>query len=314
VTALRALLYDTTAGDPETRQRWTHASLRQLSTALRHDGLDAGPNVVRRLLRAWHYGLHANRKRLGGPHTPERDAQFRTITRWRRRFLRQGWPVLSVDTKKKELVGCFKNPGQTWRRQARAVKDHDFRREAVGLAVPFGIYDVGRDRAYLAVGVATDTPRFAGAALRRWWARYGRRAYPGVRRLLVEADCGGANAQQSWLWKRELQGLADHAGLTITVTHYPSGAAKWNPIEHRVFSPLSQNWAGEPLVSYAVVLRLIRATRTAAGHRFVAWLDPGRYPRGRQITPAERDQIWLIRHPSHRRWNYTIRPRRRPKL
>jgi hypothetical protein len=229
VIALEQLLRDTTAGDPTSDLRWTHASLRRLATALRRRGYPVGRTTVRRLLHARRYSLHVNQKRLGGPHTPERETQFQTIRRWQRRFLRAGWPVLSVDTKKKELIGAFKNPGRTWRRTPRAVRDHDFARDALGKAVPYGIYDVGRDTGFVVVGVSGDTAAFAGANLRAWWRAEGARYYAHAKRLLVLADCGGANGNRNAAWRVQLQRLADLTGLTITVAHYPAGASKEPP-------------------------------------------------------------------------------------
>lgn len=308
---LDALLDATTAGDPMADLRWTHASQRQLVAALRRHGIVVGRTTLRRLLRARRYSLRVNQKCLGGPHTPERDAQFAKIRRWRRRFLRAGWPVLSIDTKKKELVGLFKNAGRTWRRRAQRVRDHDFRRDAAGLAVPYGIYDVGRRSGFVVVGVSHDTAAFAAAALRAWWRAEGRRHHARARRWLLLADCGGANGPRAGAWKVELQRLADARGVTITVLHYPPGASKWNPVEHRLFSRISQNWAGQPLVSYAAILRLIRATTTAPRRRCRTLMDTRRYPTHVKPTAEQLRAVRLHKHRSLPKWGYTIRPHRR---
>lgn len=291
--------------------RWTHASLRSLARELRRHGIAIGRSTVRRLLRARRYSLRVNQKCLGGPHSPERDAQFRRIRTWRRHYLRAGWPVLSIDTKKKELVGLFRNAGRTWRRRPRRVRDHDFRRDASGLAIPYGIYDVGRRAGFVVVGRSHDTAAFAVASLRAWWRAEGRRHYRDAPRWLLLADCGGGNGNRNAAWKVGLQRLADDLGVTITVLHYPSGASKWNPVEHRLFSRISQNWAGKPLVSYTAMLAYIRGTRMPSGRRCRATLDPRSYPTGVKPKAAERASVRLYRHTSLPKWGYTISPHRR---
>jgi len=313
VTALEELLVDVTAGDPITGLKWTHRSLRNLKKALRRRGIKLSANTIARLLRDRDFALRTNRKRLAGTHDPQRDRQFRYLVRMRRLYLSRGLPVISVDTKKKEWVGNFKNPGRCWRRQPRDVLDHDFPSWAVGRAIPYGIFDVAFNDGYVVVGTSQETPAFAVAAIRRWWIIVGRRRYPGARRLLIQADSGGANGCRKWAWKVALQHLADEFGLILTVTHYPPGASKWNPIDHRMFSLISENWAGEPLVSYETVLKYIRTTRSETGFRCRACLDAKSYPRGRKVKPAERARLRLRPGRALPQWNYTILPHKRPQ-
>jgi hypothetical protein len=242
---------------------------------------------------------------------PDRDRQFRFIARQRRFFLCRGWPVLSVDAKKKELVGDFKNAGTCWRAEALEVLDHDFPSDALGRAIPYGLYDQGTDQGYLVVGASRETPAFGVAALRRWWLACGCWRYPGATRLLIEADCGGANGNRSWGWKAGLQRLADEFGLSITMAHYPPGASKWNRIEHRLFNRISQNWAGQPLVSYETVLKFIRATKTAGGWCCGAELDTTDYPAKQAVSAEQKSRIRIKRHRTLPKWNYTIHPRRK---
>lgn len=255
-----------------------------------------------------HYALKGNRKSIARTHEPERDRQFRYIGRQRRAFLKAGNPVISVDTKKKELIGRFKHAGRTWRRTVLEVSDHDFPSQAVGKAIPYGIYALNHNRGYVVVGISHDTPEFACAALRRWWLVEGRRHYRASRRLLIQADCGGANSNRSWRWKAGLQRLADSFNLTITVTHFPPSASKWNPIEHRMFNLISANWAGQPLVSYETVLKFIRTTRSAQGFTCAAELDRRAYATQLKLTPAQRAAINVHPHRLFPHWNYTIRP------
>jgi hypothetical protein len=308
VKALEALLQDATAGDPIDGLRWTHKTIRALAGALRRRGFRVGRTTVARLLRQQRYSLRTNRKRRAGTQDPERDRQFRVLAQRRRYFLRHGWPVLSVDTKKKELVGNFKNAGRCWRRQPRDVWDHDFPSWAIGRAIPLGIYDLARNEGYVVVGTSRETPQFVTAALRQWLRAKGwRRCRQG--RLAIEADCGGGNGNRCWGWKAGLQELADEFDLTITVGHFPPSASKWNWIEHRLFSAISKNWSGQPLVSYETILQFIRTTTTATGLRCEACLDQREYPAKVEVTAAERNRIRLKRHRVLPQWNYTIRPR-----
>lgn len=308
---LKDLLRDATAGDPMGGLRWTHKTTRKLAAALRRRGVQVGHVTVARLLRAQKYSLRSNRKRLGGKKEPYRDRQFRVLGRRRRRFQRQGWPVISVDTKKKELVGNFKNNGRSWRCEDRDVLDHDFPTLARGRAYPYGIYDETRNAGYVVIGTTHQTAAFAVRAIRSWWLKDGRRWYPSTSRLAIEADSGGANGYRCWAWKVGLQDLADEFGLMITVGHYPSGASKWNPIEHRMFSLISANWAGEPLTSYEVMLNHIRATRSSTGFRCRAALDTRFYPLKVKVSDEAKAAVQLSRHTVLPDWNYTIRPRKR---
>lgn len=310
MTVLDQLLEDTTAGDPMTGTRWTRKTLRQLSRELLQKGLRVGRNTLRRVLKARRYALRANRKRLTNESNPDRDQPLRYIARLRRTFQKAGNPVISVDAKKRELVGNFKNAGRTWRQRPLDVLETDFRTNAQGIALPYGIYDLTHNTGYVVVGVSHETAAFAVAAIRAWWMEVGQAAYRGQHHLLIQADDGGANDSRSWLWKAALQALADEFGLTITVTHYPAGASKWNPIEHRLFCFISLNWAGQPLLSYAAILNFIRATRTESGLACYAKLDRRRYETGLTITAAERACINLKRRRLFPNWNYTIVPRR----
>jgi len=311
VNALHEVVRDATAGDPVSGLRWTHKTTRNIAGALQRQGFAVSHTTVARLLRQSGYSLRTNRKTRARVHDPDRDRQFRFIARQRQYFLRRGWPVLSVDTKKKELVGDFKNTGTCWRAEPLEVLDHDFPSDAVGRAIPYGLYDQGADQGYLVVGTSRETPAFGAAAVRRWWLACGRRRYPGATRLLIEADCGGANGNRSWGWKAGLQRLADEFGLTITVAHYPPGASKWNRIEHRLFNRISANWAGQPLVSYETVLNFIRTTKTASGWCCEAELDTTEYPAKQAISEEQKRRIRIKRHRTLPKWNYTIYPRRK---
>lgn len=309
MSALRKLLAPETAGDPMGRRGlWTGLRLRQISGLLRRLGLRVCPNTVRRLLGKLGYALHANRKSLGAP-CAERNRQFHYLQRQRRRFAQEHAPIISVDTKKRELVGRFKNSGQVWSREAVAVHDHDFPSLAQGVAIPYGVYDVQANRGCVTVGTSRNTPAFAAASIGQWWQREGRHRYPHTSRLLILADNGGSNGSDTYLWKHALQEkLADRFGLFVTVGHYPTGASKWNPIEHRLFSEISKRWAGQPLVDYPTVLRLVRETRTSTGLTVSCSLDEQNYPKGIKLTPAQFKQISLYKHPVLPQWNYTILP------
>jgi Rhodopirellula transposase DDE domain/Winged helix-turn helix len=307
---LEDLLRDDTAGDPISGLKWTHRSLRKIQDALRRRGIKLSPPTIARLLRRLGFSLRTNRKRLAGTRDPDRDQQFRYLTRLRRLYITRGLPVISVDTKKKEWVGNFKNPGRTWRRQSRDVLDHDFPSWAIGRAVPVGVYDLGHKDGFVLVGRSHDTPAFTVASIRRWWLDVGRYRYRGARRLLIQADGGGATDRRKWGWKVWLQRLADEFGLIISVTHYPPGASKWNPIEHRLFSRISANWSGEPLVSYETVLKYIRTTRTESGRPCRARLDKKEYPIEHAVAPEEKARVRLKRRSVRPELNYTIYPRR----
>jgi len=305
---LNELLKDSTAGDPMGGLRWTHKTLRSLAAALRRRGVRIGRGTVARLLREQKYSLRTNRKRLAKTKDPERNRQFRVLTRRRRHFQRHGWPVISIDTKKKEWIANFRNPGRTWRRQHRDVLDHDFPSWADGRAIPFGVYDIARNTGHVVVGIAHETATFVAHAVRSWWLSEGQRDYPEATRLAIEADCGGGNSPRIWEWRVGLQRLADEFGLTITVGHFPQGASKWNLIEHRMFNLISANWAGEPLVSYELMLKFIRSTRSSTGFRCRAVVDKTFYPTKVKVGEEAKARVRMTRHRVLPQWNYTIRP------
>jgi len=302
------LLEDATAGDPLGGTRWVRKTLRLLAKQLKRKGFRVSHETVRHLLAKLRYTLRANRKRRSKKSDPNRDRQMRLIQRTRRRFLKAGKPVISVDTKKKELIGNFKNAGRTWCREAVEVLATDFLSDADGKAIPYGIYDVAQNTGFVVVGTSHETAEFAGAAIRRWWRRVGRVRYAGQNHLLIEADGGGANSSRSWLWKAALQSLADEFDLTITVRHLPPSASKWNLVEHRLFGPISENWAGQPLVSYETVLKYIRTTSTTTGLRCVAYLDRTPYTTRLKLSATEKANINLTPHRIFPKWNYTVRP------
>ena len=279
-------------------------SLRELGRRLQ---LACG--TVRRLLGKAGFSLRVNVKRFTGPPHPDRDKQFRYLRCERKAFQCRGEPVISVDTKKKELVGEFKNHGRTWRRTAREVNAHDFPQDAQFRAAPYGIYDVTDNAGYVNVGMDGDTPQFAVDSIRSWWRRRGRWQYPGSQRLLIEADSGGSNGCRPRLWKYALQRWADEDGLTITVAHYPTGASKWNPVEHRLFGPISINWSGEPLDSLDKMLRLIRGTRTQTGLKVTASCTCKHYPLKVKVNQHDFSQLNICYHATCPSWNYTITPR-----
>jgi hypothetical protein len=305
---LSRLLQDATAGDPIRGTKWIRKSLRTLVKELARKKVKVSYETVRRLLKQLDYSLRYNRKQRSKRQDADRDQQMVYLTRIRRAFLKAKKPGISVDCKKKELIGNFKNPGRTWRREARSVLATDFPRDADGKAIPYGVYDLARNRGFIGVGVSHETAKFAVEVIRRWWLTEGRAAYPGQTELLIQADAGGANGYRDWPWKWELQHLADETGLTITVTHFPTSASKWNWIEHRLFCHISANWAGEPLVSYETVLKFIRTTSTETGLSCTAYLDRKKYHTKVVVTPEQKATIHLMRHRTLPKWNYTIRP------
>jgi hypothetical protein len=292
-------------------QKWVRASLRHLSRRLGEVGHPASPPTVRRLLDDQGYRLHANTKQLeAGAAHPDRDPQFQYIAEQRQAFRAAGQPEISVDTKKKELIGCFKNAGRAWGQTATVVNAHDFRQDALGRAVPYGIYDLTHNRGFVYGGESADTPRFAVDTLVRWWLDEGQAAFPAASELLILADGGGSNSARSRVWKQQLQDqLCDRYGLTVTVCHYPTGCSKWNPVEHRLFGPLSSNWAGQPLVTWDTMLGYLRGTTTETGLTVRAALQAGTYPTGERVSDAEMATLNLERHAVCPTWNYTLRPR-----
>ena len=296
-----------TAGDPSSGLKWTHKSLRKIQKALATEYPISLPTISR-LLQARDYSLRVNHKRLAGKQSLHRDEQFRYIGRWRQAYLRRHWPVISIDTKKSELIGNFKQAGVEWRQQRRDVNMYDFLNSAQGKAIPYGIYDIGHNQGYVVVGTSHDTAEFAVAAIRAWWLKVGRMLYPGETHLLIQADGGGSNGNRRRLWKVGLQRLADEFGLIITVTHYPTGASKWNLIEHRMFNLISANWAGHPLNSYETVLNFIRTTTSTTGFSCRADLDTTVYETGIPVSAEEFAQVRLRPHQRFPNWNYTIYP------
>jgi hypothetical protein len=307
--ALDEVMVEETAGDPISGLKWTHKSLRKIQTALDNEGYLLSAPTISRLLQERDYSLQVNHKRIAGKQCPGRDEQFRYIVRWRRAYLRRGWPVISVDAKKRELIGNFKNPGRAWRQARRAVNMYDFRSLAQGIAIPYGIYDIGHNQGFVSVGISHNTPEFAIAAIRTWWLTMGQRLYPGQKHWLIEADCGGPNGNRSRVWKVGLQRLADEFGLIITVTHYPTSASKWNPIEHRMFNLLSANWAGQPLESYETILNHIRTTTSLTGFCCQAELDTTDYETNQKVSDKDFALLHLRSHKRFPHWNYTIYPR-----
>jgi Rhodopirellula transposase DDE domain len=300
---------DETAGNPCSDEKWCRSRLRSLSQKLDRR---ACPTTIGRLLRKQKFGLRSHRKTLHtGKSHAERDQQFRHIHEQREDFRRSGDPRVSVDAKKKELVGQFKNPGRTWRREAEKVNDHDFLKDAEGRAAPYGVYDPQRNEGHVCVTFSSDTPDFAADALEDWW-RQSQPHYPKSKRLMIEADCGGSNGPRLRRYKKRLQDFADQTGLEITVCHYPPGASKWNPIEHRLFSQITATWAGYVLSSLLILLGFLRRTTTATGLRVTATHFDRTYPKGMKVTKAEFAAIQLTRHDVCPQWNYTIRPR--PKI
>jgi transposase len=310
LTDLDALVEPSAPGDPDSPLRWTTKSVRTLADALQAMGHDVSHTLVAELLHELGYSLQANQKRREGAHHPDRDAQFGYINKQARTFVKGKQPAISVDTKKKELVGDFKNAGRTWRPKGEpeAVRVHDFIIPEQGKAIPYGVYDLHRNEGWVSVGVDHDTAAFAVNAIHRWWKIMGSTAYPRATKLLITADSGGSNGSRLRLWKWELQQLANRSGLTITVCHFPPGTSKWNRIEHRLFSHIAMNWRGQPLVSLAAIVSLIAATRSTSGLRVRSELDRRSYPGGVKVSDEQMAQIRLRPHTFHGDWNYTIKP------
>lgn len=308
---LETLVEPVTRGDPESPLRWTCKSVRQLATELKRMGHPVSYRIVAELLHEMEYSLQANRKTLEGSSHPDRDAQFHHISDKIRAFQRERQPVISVDTKKKELIGNFKNNGRELRRKGdpEKVRIHDFVIPELGRAAPYGVYDLTRNAGWVSVGVDHDTAAFAAQSIRRWWESMGADAYPNARRLLITADSGGSNGVRVRLWKTELQKLADETGLEISICHLPPGTSKWNRIEHRLFSYISQNWRGKPLVSHEVIVNLIAATTTRTGLQVRAEVDRRKYPKGIKVSDKDVASLRIRRDEFHGEWNYTLLPR-----
>lgn len=309
-TELEQLVEPVTRGDPESALRWTCKSVRKLATELCERGHRVSHQWVAEGLHDLGYSLQGNRKTREGSEHPDRDAQFQHINATAQAYLAAGDPVISVDTKKKELVGDFKNGGREWRPQGKPeeVRVYDFVIPELGRVSPYGVYDLAHNAGWVNVGIDHDTGAFAVESIRRWWLRAGKQRYPQAQRVLITADGGGSNGSRVRLWKWELQRLADETGLTISVCHFPPGTSKWNKVEHRLFAFISQNWRGKPLVSYAVILSLIAATTTTSGLTVESALDIQTYPAGIKVTNEEMTTIRLQRDAFHGEWNYTISP------
>lgn len=310
--ALLGLITSAIRGDPQATLLWVSRSQRHLAAALAEQGYRVSPNLVGRLLKDLGFSLQANAKTREGHQHPDRDAQFQHINDVIGRFRRCRQPAISVDTKKKELVGDFKNPGRELRRNGRPekVRVHDFVIPDKGRAVPYGVYDIAANEGWVSVGIDHDTAAFAVESIRRWWRRMGRKRYPKAKRLLITADCGGSNGARVRLWKVELQKLADQTGLAITVAHHPPGTSKWNRIEHRMFAFITQNWRGKPLLSHKVIVQLIAATKTAAGLTISCGIDADAYPKGGKVSDHQLAALDIRYDAFHPDWNYSLIARR----
>lgn len=310
LAALEELVQSATRGDPEAALLWVSRSQRHLAGALAQRGFTASQKLVGRLLRKLGFSLQANKKTLEGASHPDRDAQFEHINQKIKQFQAAGHAAISVDTKKKELIGDFKNGGRELRPKGdpEPVRVHDFKIPELGKVAPYGVYDITDNSGWVNVGIDHDTAAFAVESIRRWWNALGKSRYPGSHSLLITADCGGSNGARVRLWKRELQAFANETGLAITVTHHPPGTSKWNRIEHRLFAFITQNWRGKPLVSHEVIVQLIGATTTANGLDVQCCLDENNYPKAIKISDAEMKAINIDRDPFHGEWNYTIAP------
>jgi Rhodopirellula transposase DDE domain len=307
---LEKLLQPATRGDPERPLLWTSKSAGKLAQGLREMGHELVDRSVLRLLARLGYTMQANQKTREGADHPDRDAQFQYINDRAARALQAGEPVISVDTKKKELVGSFKAVGREWAPSGQPVQvnTHDFPSHALGKAIPYGVYDLRLDEGYVGVGISRDTAQFAAGTIAAWWEHLGAERYPHARSLTITADAGGSNGYRTRLWKTELQKLADQTGLRLIVCHFPPGTSKWNKVEHRLFSFISHTWRGKPLESYQVIISLITATTTSTGLKVYARLDETDYPKGIKVTNAQMDALNLHRHDFHGDWNYTITP------
>lgn len=308
---LKQIVEQSTAGDPMSALRWTNQATQAIAEELTRRGHPVSDKTVARCLKDMGYSLQLNRKEKEGPQHPNRDAQFRYLNGQEAQFRASGDPVISVDTKKKELVGAFQNKGRTWRRKGRPIEVnvHDFPSRAEGRAIPYGTYDVAGNRAVVNVGISHDTAEFAAESIRRWWKMDGRRRYRRARRLLICADGGGSNSSRTRAWKIYVQELADGIRIPITVCHFPPGTSKWNQVEHRLFSYISLTWKGQPLWSYESIINLIGTTRTQTGLKVKAVLDQHTYETGIKITDEEMQHLRIRRHKIHPQWNYTLSPR-----
>lgn len=316
IGALEALVEPGARGDPMSPLRWTCKSTRTLAAELKRQGFPVSHAKVAKLLKRQGYSLQANRKTREGKQHPDRNAQFEHINRRVMAYQRRGQPAVSVDTKKKEVLGNRKNPGRTYRRNGKPqeVDTHDFPDDKLGKAIPYGVYDLANNDAWVSVGIDHDTAEFAVASITEWWKRMGRKRHAGAKRLLITGDSGGSNGHRNRLWKVELQRFANRTGLIVEVCHFPPGTSKWNKIEHRLFCHITRNWQGIPLETHEIVVNLIGGTRTTEGLEVHAWLDERKYPKGRKVTDAELAEVRIRRNAFQGDWNYEIHPQqRRPK-
>ena len=310
IARIEELMRHDTAGDPMSGLKWTRKTTAKIAVELASAGIEVSDRTVAKLLKKMGFSLRVNHKKLSSTTSPGlRDAQFTHIAELRERFAEQGLPIISIDAKKKELVGRFRNPGNAWRREPELVKDHDFRSEALGIAIPYGVFDLHANRGTVFVGTTSDTPDFAVDCVERWWCTDGRQRHRGARHLAILADGGGSNNPRSRAWKYGLQTrVCNRYDLSITVAHYPAGASKWNPIEHRLFSEISKNWAGRPLDSYETILNYLRTTTTKAGLAVQAELVSTSYERGLRISDDQMNQLHITAADTLPKWNYTLTP------
>lgn len=308
--ALDQLVSSGTRGDPMSPLRWTCKSTKTLSIELQRQGFRVSSVKVGQLLKEAGYSLQANRKTIEGNQHPDRNAQFEFISKRIVALQRNKQPTISVDTKKKEVLGNLKNAGKTYRRQKDPIKveTHDFPKKELGKAVPYGVYDIGRNEAGVTIGISSDTAEFAVSAISRWWKRLGSKSYPTAKRVLITADSGGSNSPRTRLWRTELQKLANATGLIIELCHYPPGTSKWNKIEHKLFCHITRNWQGVPLETLEVIVSLIGNTRTTSGLEVHAWIDGKNYEKARKVTNEELAEVTIVRNKFHGEWNYEIRP------
>ncbi len=308
IKAIEMIMEESSAGDPMSHLKWSCKSTRMIAEQLKKSGFEVSHSSVMRILKKLDYSLKSNKKMLSGKNHPDRDAQFKYINRLVNAFSGQENPVVSVDTKKKELVGNFKNSGKTWTKDAIEVLDHDFPSFALGKAIPYGAYDINRNEGFVNVGMSSDTSEFAVNSLWQWWRHFGRKHYPNATEILVCADGGGSNGSRTRAWKFYLQELSNKLGIPITVAHYPPGTSKWNKIEHRMFSFISMNWKGKPLENFEAVVKLISSTKTKEGLKVKARLDKKKYKKGMKISREDFEDLNLKFSKKFPQWNYTVHP------
>lgn len=308
VKEINNILEESSAGDPMSKLKWTCKSTRNIAEILSKKGFDVSNVTVMNILKDQGYSLRSNKKMLPGKNHPDRDAQFRYINKLVNKFSSRNQPIISVDTKKKELVGNFKNNGRTWQKEDVKVLDHDFKNYGEGIAIPYGAYDINRNEGFVNVGISSDTAEFAVNSIWQWWRHFRRKHYIDTEELLICADGGGSNGSRTKAWKFYLQDLANKTGLSISVAHYPPGTSKWNKIEHKMFSFISMNWKGKPLENYEAIINLISSTKTKSGLKVKAKLDKKQYRKGFKVSKEDFDKIQLKFHQKFPQWNYTIYP------